>query len=231
MKIFSIVVCFLLCACAPKQATLYTSATASVTPVALHGPAPQHTPAVHFKMLHVPSIDAVLRETAQIDKSLVNSRNSLQDAKKSIRSLANGNMDSLRQELRQMLADGTFSLVNKNGLPSLAYNKNKRSARADSVHGSISNLHQEIVNIRSEFPEMKKNVQQLVKKSKRMVNNAPTEVQKAIVSGQLPVTHMANTVQFVNFNVQQIQKVPVHVKELKQEIVHSSQFLRNLLQQ
>ena len=231
MKIFSIVVCFLLSACAPKQATLYTSAVPSVTSVALHGPTPQHTPAVHFKMLHVPSIDAVLRETAQIDKSLVNSRNSLQDAKKSIRSLANGNMDSLRQELRQMLTDGTFSLVNKNGLPSLAYNKNKRSARADSLHGSISNLHQEIVNIRSEFPEMKKNVQQLVKKSKRMVNNAPTEVQKAIVSGQLPVTHMANTVQFANFNVQQIQKVPIHVKELKEEIVNSAQFLRNLLQQ
>lgn len=183
---------------------------------------------VDFKKLKLPSVDATFKELEKLDGRVVKTRNSLKKSRKSVRSLSNGDMKSLRREIARLMANGTLRVKKKNNLPTITYNKAKGNDRSLKVFQSVKKMEKTLRTAKSDFPKMKKDLQRLKKKSKKAIKKAPDEAQKAISNGKMKPKQLNNTMLKAKGNLKQVKRVPVHVDQLGEEIKLTTKMFRNL---
>lgn len=197
-------------------------------PVASPGKKPKKSAKVSFYKLKLPSVDATFKELQTLDGRIVRTRNNLKKSRKSVHSIKNGDIKSLRKEIGRLVANGTIRVTKKNNLPSLSYNKEKGNTRSLAIFQSVKNMERTLRTAKTDLPAMQKDLQRLKKKTKRAVKKAPNEVQKAISTGVLKPTQLNNTMLNTRSNLKQVRNIPVHIDQLTEEIKLTTKMFRNL---
>jgi hypothetical protein len=183
-------------------------------PVAAPGKTPKKSAKVSFYKLKLPSVDATFKELQTLDGRIVRTRNNLKKSRKSVYSLKNGDIKSLRKEVGRLVANGTIRVTKKNNLPSLSYNKEKGNTRSLTVFQSAKNMERTLRTAKTDLPAMQKDLQRLKKKTKRAVKKAPNEVQKAISTGVLKPTQLNNTMLNTRSNLKQVRCFVIYFVKL-----------------
>lgn len=112
---------------------------------------------VKFEKIHIPSVDSTFKEISQIDRQIVTVRDTLYVARKSVHTLINGDRPKFKSELQSLIKSGTISLTQKDGIPSLKYNKKQQTGRAFEVFQSLQQLERSIAISKSELPALQTN--------------------------------------------------------------------------
>ena len=185
---------------------------------------------VQFSKIQIRSVDLTLQEVASLDKRIVEIRDTLHSTRKSIHTLIGGDRPKFKNELQGFLKSGALSITQKDGLPSLKFKKKKQSGRAFEVYQSMKNLEQSIRFSKDQLPALAKNLKKLHQKSQTVLERAPSELRQSVQTGKIELTEINVYLKKVNNNTLLLKKVPVHLEQVKTQIVKNTTLIKNLFQ-